>query len=782
MISHGQKKGRFFRLALLLGLFALVLSANALFFVRNVEAAGTTYYVDCSASGKGNGTQSSPWKALSSVNATTFLPGSQILFKRGTGVACIGTLHPLGSGTSGNPIIIDTYGTGSLPVIAGNGAANAVYLFNQQYWEIRNLEITNQGSSSANRRGVEVVGQNIGTLNYFRLTNLSIHNVNGDDTKDLGGSAGIQFEVEGTTTPTTFNDIIIQGNTIKTVDRSGINSSSSWEGDRPTSGSSAWPTGWTNYIIRNNTVSDIGGDGIVVQHANGALVDHNTVNGANLRSKGCNAGIWAWDANNTTFQYNEVYNVGTGSQTSGCDSEGYDVDYNQDNTLFQYNYSHNNAGGFILDCRFCGSPNGTNPTVRDNISVNDAGNHDFVGGTTYNDTVYRDSGTGATFGTISGYNNIYYEGKPTTDNVSCSGNCDYNDVYGLSVSGGNSHGVTANPLFTSLGNYGIGITTLSGFQLQTGSPALGSGTVIANNGGLDFYGNSVSSTAAPNIGAYNGPGMTVTPSTNLVLNPGLESGVLGPWGQWNDVSVVNSNAHSGTYALRDGAGPSSSEQTISGLLANTTYTLTGWGKVATSGETVAIGVKNFGGTETSQSISTTSYSQASVTFTTGLSNNSATIYFYKASGTGYAYGDDFSLTYVSTGNLVQNPGLESGTLSPWSQWNDVSVVNSNAHSGTYALRDGAGPCTSEQVVNGLLPNTTYTLSGWGKVDTSGQTVSIGVKNFGGTETSQLISTTSYSQVSITFTTGSSSTSATIYFYRSSGTGYAYGDDFSVIAS
>ena len=52
MISHGQKKGRFSRLILTLGLFALVLSANALFFARNAEAASTTYYVDCSASGK----------------------------------------------------------------------------------------------------------------------------------------------------------------------------------------------------------------------------------------------------------------------------------------------------------------------------------------------------------------------------------------------------------------------------------------------------------------------------------------------------------------------------------------------------------------------------------------------------------------------------------------------------------------------------------------------------------------------------------------------------------
>ena len=33
-------------------------------------AAGTTYYVNCSAAGNGNGTQSSPWNSVSSVAMT----------------------------------------------------------------------------------------------------------------------------------------------------------------------------------------------------------------------------------------------------------------------------------------------------------------------------------------------------------------------------------------------------------------------------------------------------------------------------------------------------------------------------------------------------------------------------------------------------------------------------------------------------------------------------------------------------------------------------------------
>ncbi len=35
---------------------------------------------------------------------------------------------------------------------------------------------------------------------------------------------------------------------------------------------------------------------------------------------------------------------------NGCDGTGFDVDYDQDGTVIQFNYSHDNEGGFILLC------------------------------------------------------------------------------------------------------------------------------------------------------------------------------------------------------------------------------------------------------------------------------------------------------------------------------------------------------------------------------------------------------------------------------------------------
>lgn len=135
---------------------------------------------------------------------------------------------------------------------------------------------------------------------------------------------------------------------------------------------------------------------------------------------------------------------------------------------------------------------------------------------------------------------------------------------------------------------------------------------------------------------------------NLVLNPGLETGSLSSWtfGGATGAIVVNNNTHSGTYAGKATGALSGFGQVITGLAANTTYTLTAWAKVGTPGEAVKIGVKNYGGAITEQEITSTSYSQAKVTFHTGLSNTSAEIYLWKYSGAGVAYGDDFKVQRV----------------------------------------------------------------------------------------------------------------------------------------
>jgi hypothetical protein len=122
--------------------------------------------------------------------------------------------------------------------------------------------------------------------------------------------------------------------------------------------------------------------------------------------------------------------------------------------------------------------------------------------------------------------------------------------------------------------------------------------------------------------------------------------------------------------------------------------------------------------------------------------------------------------YLSTGaasaagaNLLANPGFESG-LSGWScDAGTAAAVSSPVHSGSAAL--GATPTSSDdaqctQTVS-VQANTTYTLSAY----VEGSYVYLGVN--GGTDT-WTPSATSWQQLSMTFTTGSSQTSATIYLH------------------
>jgi parallel beta-helix repeat protein len=84
------------------------------------QALAATYYVDATNSNDANTglSEATPWKTIAKVNASSFVPGDQILFKRGE--IWREQLTVPSSGSSGNPITIGAYGSGELPVINGS--------------------------------------------------------------------------------------------------------------------------------------------------------------------------------------------------------------------------------------------------------------------------------------------------------------------------------------------------------------------------------------------------------------------------------------------------------------------------------------------------------------------------------------------------------------------------------------------------------------------------------------------------------------------------------------
>jgi Right handed beta helix region len=322
-----------------------------------------TYYVDAQRGNDTNTGQSysKAWKTLDQVNKSNFSPGDQVLFRAGE--VWTGQLKPSSSGTVTLPIKIGRYGSGSLPKLDGRGTVEDVVLLrNVQGIEVRDLELVNHGESPGVRRGVHIVLDNFGTAVHIIIAGLYIHDVNGsNDSKDNGG---IIFRTIGEHVPSRFDDLRIEGNIVWRVDRSGI-AAQSYHAMR-----SRWfPS--LHVVIRDNYVEDIGGDGIVPWATDGALIEHNIARYCNRRAGSFNAGIWPWSTDNSTFQLNEA-----AFTQNTRDGEGFDSDYNSRNTLFQYNYSHDNQGGFMLICTpvkrdQTNNFGNTGTIIRYNVSWND---------------------------------------------------------------------------------------------------------------------------------------------------------------------------------------------------------------------------------------------------------------------------------------------------------------------------------------------------------------------------------------------------------------------------
>ncbi len=260
------------------------------------------YYVD-SCNGDDCRDGRSPvnaWKTLKKVNATTFRPGDRILFC--AGCTFEGQLHPLGDGTQEQPIVIGSYGAGARPCIDGCGSCGtregnytdgaAVLFYNQNYWELQDLEITNfnpwyqqefeytagpgaqqiyagmarvdpaggplmlrmmqgdrelvampvtaelGGDMMSNRMilspknrcryGVLVRWHNYGTGHHIHIRNCHIHDVNGE--KRRLAVEGILVVSTGTEggVPTNFNDVLLENNVVEDIDHSGIVIWSAW--------------------------------------------------------------------------------------------------------------------------------------------------------------------------------------------------------------------------------------------------------------------------------------------------------------------------------------------------------------------------------------------------------------------------------------------------------------------------------------------------------------------------------------------------------------------------
>lgn len=492
-----------------------------LLFVHVSPLSAAVFYVDSSTGNDLNaGTSSnSAWRTLGKVNGTTFLPGDVILFKADE--SWIGSLNPKGSGVPNQPIIIDQYGSGDKPLIDGNGTSGAgttgggaVYLFNQEWWEINNLEIINDAAFDAERRGIHIAASNFGTLNHIHIKNCYIHNVRGRLSSNDGDlvakrTGGIIVEtIDDSSVPTRFNDVLIESNIITTVRNQGIVAAAnrSKQNDYPLT--AAWNARRaSNLTIRNNTISDVTKNALILRLADSTcLVEWNVCHNTATLDTGNT--MFTASCNGSVFQYNEGYE-NKGGPLGSHDGSLYDADLRSTDIIFQYSYSHDNAHGLFWNYPSSSGPN-SNIVVRYNVSRNDRGNiFSFSGdsgaeATTYiyNNTVYLPPGSdnrifdarGGTH-TFYAYNNIFFieSADVSYDFGSNIQFFNFNTFFGEHPAGEpyDPNKLTADPLLAAPGTGAAGIGTLAGYQLLPGSPCIDSGMNIGDNGGWDFFGNPV---------------------------------------------------------------------------------------------------------------------------------------------------------------------------------------------------------------------------------------------------------------------------------------------------
>ena len=185
---------------------ALILALGLSLPHTRLQAAGNNYYVD-SVHGSDGNSGTSPdqaWKSLGPVNARQFQPGDVINFACGS--TFYGGLVIDDSGTEGNPITFQAYGSGDKPVFSNSGAWSRSITINASWVVVKDLLLRDAAefgvriSENANHNvvqgceatgvgiGVGIYGQyNLVTHSYFHDLKMVNNTPGGDD--DYGAYA-----------------------------------------------------------------------------------------------------------------------------------------------------------------------------------------------------------------------------------------------------------------------------------------------------------------------------------------------------------------------------------------------------------------------------------------------------------------------------------------------------------------------------------------------------------------------------------------------------------------
>lgn len=346
------------------------------------------YYFDFeNGSNSNNGlSKDSAFKDFGVIDSLEFVAGDKILLKNGSRFTT--PLLIKNSGSEEEPIVITSYGTApGKPFIDVEESVYAIRITGE-YVILDGIEVSNVSG----KIGISVLSELHGATHNIIVKNCYVHDIwqkNSMPPREQGGAGwdhgagGISVETNREA-PTWFEGLRIENNIVENVNRTGIwvggKWFNRWKNSFPWAANDGKDNVWYPHhdvYVAGNYVDHAAGDGMVVIGCKNLIVEKNRVFYANCGSRkgACSAGLWTMNCDGALVQFNEVAFTG---REFGGDGEAYDIDNCSENTIFQYNYSHHNEGGFMLICNItCNlAESHHNNIVRNNLSVNDASKRD----------------------------------------------------------------------------------------------------------------------------------------------------------------------------------------------------------------------------------------------------------------------------------------------------------------------------------------------------------------------------------------------------------------------
>jgi len=489
----------------------------------STEACARDYYIASTGNDSNPASAPEPWRSIARLNDGDLEPGDNVLFEAGTTFAGTITLNKDDSGTSVKKVVITSYGTGRANIDAANGAGLIADGCN--HLAVKNLNFKGSGRKDGNtENGVHI----------FDLSGAAIDKVDVGGFRSNGILASGVCDVRITNVHAHENGhagICVEGSPVKGRSKNvyiGYSIADNNPGD---------PTNLTNHS----------GNGIVAGNVDNAVIEYcrATNNGWDMPRKGNGpVGIWAWDADNMVIQFCIAHD----NKSPGEDGGGFDLDGGVTNSIMQHNLSYNNEGPGYFLCQYPSAPVFKNNIVRYNISQNDgtknnrrsgidiyAANTQMSDCKIYNNTIYNRNGAGIGFGglDVPGIvirNNIFICAGELLSGEAKRGRFERNvywaaDERGLTFDGSSFEqwisrtgqekigdqvvGTFIDPLLIEPGTAALTdptkLAALNAYKLKAGSPCVGAGIPIENNGGRDFWANSVAQVDRPSIGACEKP-------------------------------------------------------------------------------------------------------------------------------------------------------------------------------------------------------------------------------------------------------------------------------------